>query len=161
MDSSRLRQGEQIAAVSAVALFIFMFFDWFGIEGFTADAWESFEYISSVLSITIAATLGVVAVRALGRSLGDIRGESLILVLGAISTILVLYRIINPIDDTDRKIGLWLGLIAAAGIAVGGYLASQAETLGRTRERFGGDVGRGAPPSPPPPPPTPGGRTGP
>jgi hypothetical protein len=160
MDLSRLRQGEQIAAVSAAALFIFMFFDWFGIEGFTADAWESFEYISSVLSITIVVTLGVVAVRARGRSLGDIRGESLIVVLGAISTILVLYRIINPIDNTDRKVGLWLGLIAAAGISVGGYLASQAETMGRSRERLRDDVGRGRPPSPPPPPPAPGGRTG-
>jgi len=44
-------------------------------------------------------------------------------------------RKINLVDtpgDADRKIGLFLGLIACAGIAVGGYLTMQ-ETSGGER----------------------------
>ncbi len=33
MDVDRLTTGEKIAGVSAILLFIFMFFDWFGVEG--------------------------------------------------------------------------------------------------------------------------------
>ena len=32
MDVNKLNTGEKIAGVSAVLLFIFMFFDWFGVE---------------------------------------------------------------------------------------------------------------------------------
>ena len=32
MDVDKLNTGEKIAGVSAVLLFIFMFFDWFGVE---------------------------------------------------------------------------------------------------------------------------------
>ncbi len=32
MDLNRLTQGEKIAGVSAILLFIFMFFDWYGVS---------------------------------------------------------------------------------------------------------------------------------
>ena len=32
MDADKLRQGRRSPAVSAILLFIFMFFDWFGVE---------------------------------------------------------------------------------------------------------------------------------
>ena len=54
-----------------------------------------------------------------------------------------------------RKIGVFLGLIAAAAVAVGGYMAMQEEGTSFSDEagRFGGggDAGTGAPPPPPPP----------
>jgi hypothetical protein len=58
-------------------------------------------------------------------------------VLGMLSSLLVLYRIINPVLDAGRKLGLFLGLLAAAGIAAGGWLAMQeaAAAASRTRRR--------------------------
>ena len=32
MEADRLSTGEKLAAVSALLLFVFMFFDWFGVE---------------------------------------------------------------------------------------------------------------------------------
>ncbi len=151
MDPNRLKQGEQIAAGAAVVLFIVMFFDWFGAGGFAASAWKSFAYISSILAITMFTTLLVVGFRAAGRSLGDLPGSVLITVLGGLSTLLILYRVLDPIADADRKFGLFLGLIAAVGIAVGGYLTMQEEgtSFDDFADGFGGDGGGYHPPATP------------
>jgi hypothetical protein len=77
--------------------------------------------------------------------------------------VLILFRIISPPDfgvgdlgdlagvDVGREIGVFLGLIAAAGIAYGGYEAMQESGTSFTAEkdRLAGD--RDAPPPPPPP----------
>lgn len=145
MDPNRLKQGEQIAAGAAIVLFIVMFFSWFGAGGFSATAWESFEYITSILAITIFTTLLIVGFRAAGRHLGDLPGSVVITGLGGLSTLLVLYRLLDPIAEADRKIGLFLGLIAAAGIAIGGYLAMQEEgtSFDDVANQFGGGGGGG------------------
>ena len=41
--------------------------------------------------------------------------------LGILSVILVAYRLLDTPSDSSRKIGVFLGLIAAIGIAYGGY----------------------------------------
>ena len=43
MDASRIRQGEMIAAVAAVVLFIVMFLSWYSVEGFSDEAQEQAE----------------------------------------------------------------------------------------------------------------------
>src|SRR5712691_1934091 len=74
MDITRLRQGEKIAGVSAILLFIFMFFDWFGVKvsgGGTSitlsgggNAWDTLDFIPIVLMIAIIAVLAMVVTRA-------------------------------------------------------------------------------------------------
>ncbi len=92
-------------------------------------------------------------------------------VLGGLSTLLVLFRIIDPPSfgsfggvsvDGTLEIGIFLGLITAAGIAYGGYRAMQEEgsTFSGTADKLsGGGSGagsatalrvRGTPPPPPP-----------
>ena len=182
MDVNRLRQGDKIAGVGAVILLISMFFSCFGAEDLVSfNAHEIFEYIDEILAITIAFTLLFVGMRAAGRLLGDIPASALICALGALSLLLILYRIIDPVsgafgedfgEDLDRKIGLFIGLISAAAIAVGGYLSMQDEgtSFADAADRFSGEddttAGRGGPPPPPPPagetgapPPPPGGTT--
>ena len=58
-----------------------------------------------------------------------------------LSTVLVLYRIIDPpADCAAREFGVFLGLIAAAAVAFGGWLAMQEEgdLFGDEAGRFGG-----------------------
>jgi hypothetical protein len=50
--------------------------------------------------------------------------------LGGVGTLLILYQIFDTPGDLDRKIGLFLGLIACAAIAVGGYLSMQEDVGG-------------------------------
>jgi hypothetical protein len=183
MDIDKLNTGEKVAGVSAVLLFVFMFFDWFGVEvsgsgGFTqtvpdagGSAWDALDFIPIVLVVTIVVALVNVFLR-----LSDSEYEPpismnvAVAVLGGLSTLLVLYRIIDPPGfgsfggisvDATLKFGIFLGLLTAAGIAFGGYRAMQEEgsTFGGTADRLSGGGGTPPPPAaptgtqPPPPPP--------
>lgn len=177
----RLSTGEKIAGGSAVLLFIFMLFDWYtvdvsGGEGlFTVSAggsaWESFSYTDLFLMLTIIVAVAVAIIR-LSDALVEppVSLNAVAAVLGAVSVLLILYRIIDPPFDTEGvpgidispAIGAFLGLIAAAGIAYGSYRAMQEEgtTFGEIGDSFSNRGGPGAgppsstPPSPPPPPPS-------
>ena len=191
MDANRLRTGELIAGVSAVALLVVMFLPWFGIdfgtgvaEDFAEDlgvetsanfnAWESFGFIDLVLLVTIVVAVGLAASKAMARNVSlPVAASAVTAGLGILSTVLVLYRLIDPVEDASREFGLFLGLIAAAGIAYGGWRSMQEEgtTFAGEADRIGdrdADTDRGPttpppaaergtsdPPPPPPPPTTP------
>jgi hypothetical protein len=185
MDVDKLNTGEKIAGVSAVLLFIFMFFTWFGVEvsgseGFSGtvpgaggSAWDALDFIPIVLVIAIVVALINVFLR-----LSDSDYEPpvsmnvAVTVLGGLSVLLVLFRIVDPPSfgsfggvsvDGTLEIGIFLGLVAAAGIAYGGYRGMQEEgsTFSGTADKLsGGGPGAGSPPppstgTPPPPPPPP------
>ena len=85
-------------------------------------------------------------------------------VLGGLSTLLVLFRIISPPSfgtfggvsvDATLELGIFLGLITAAGIAYGGYRGMQEEgtTFSGTADKLsgGGPTGDESAATPPPP----------
>jgi hypothetical protein len=181
MDLDKLSLGEKIAAASAVLLFVFMFFfNWYGVEvsgvgGFSGStgeggsAWDTLELIRFILLITVVAALVMAGLR-----LADSDAEPpvpmsvLITVLGALSVLLILFRIIDPPTfasfggvsiDATLSVGIFLGLIAAGGVAYGGYTAMQEEgiTFGDAADRLSSGGGTDADPAPsssaPPPPP--------
>ncbi|HEX6601270.1 MAG TPA: hypothetical protein VF030_01380 [Solirubrobacterales bacterium] len=186
MDVDRLSTGEKIAGASAVLLFIFMFFDWFKVDvdgnglfsiSVGGSAWEAFSYTDLFLMLTIIVAVAVAVIR-LADALVEppVSLNAVAAVLGGISVLLILYRIIDPPGDTggvpgvdiSPAIGAFLGLIAAVGIAYGAYRAMQEEgtTFGDIGDQFSSRGGPGAgtggpthqPPSsttPPPPPPPP------
>ena len=65
--------------------------------------------------------------------------------------------------SVDREFGVFLGLIAAAAIAYGGWRSMQEEgtTFGGEADRLGDQVGDGSDESPPPSPPSREGRRAP
>lgn len=185
MDLDKLSSGEKIAGVSSILLFIFMFFDWFSyeIQGLAGsgslNAWDALDWIPIVLVITIVAALGVVALRLMDSQYEPpVSGNSIVAILGGISFLLILFRIIDTPDlgggvladvvDSSPEFWIFLALVCAAGIAYGGYKAMQEEgaTFGDLGDRFsgggpsggggGGGTGRGpsAPQEPPAPPPS-------
>jgi uncharacterized membrane protein YhaH (DUF805 family) len=192
MDVDRLSTGEKIAGASAVLLFIFMFFDWFtvdisGGEGLFSvsvggSAWDAFSYTDLFLMLTILVAVAVVVIRLADALIEPpVSLNAVVAVLGGISVLLILYRIIDPPGDTgglegvdiSPALGAFLGLIAAVGIAYGGYRAMQEEgtTFGDIGDQFSNRGGPGThaggptqPPSstpPPPPPPSNPGQGGP
>src|SRR5512144_904751 len=159
MDVNRLSTGEKIAGVAGILLFIFMFFDWFtasASNGFISvtvggSAWDALEVIPIILMIAIVAAVGVAVIRLTDAVFEPaISMNAVVAVLGVISVLLILYRIISPPDSgiseisVDPAVGIFLGLIAAAGIAYGGHRAMQEEgvTFGDVGDRLGGG-GRG------------------
>jgi uncharacterized membrane protein YhaH (DUF805 family) len=185
MEASKLSTGEKVAAVSAVLLFIFMFFDWFGVEvsgagGFSGSvpgaggsAWDALNFIPIVLLIAIVAAVGVAVLRLTDSAWEPpVSMNAVVAALGGLSVLLILFRIIDPPSfgsfggvsvDGTVEFGIFLGLIAAVGIAYGGYLAMKEEgtSFGDTADRLSGGSGGGPsggpppPPSSPPPPPPP------
>jgi len=137
MDAGRLSQGAMIAAISGLVLFISLFFDWVGIEvtgvgSASQTGWESQSSLDIYLLIVsvIAVVPGVLALTGGGGDLPIANAENAFL-LGAIAVILMFFTMfIGFPDGLDRKFGMWLALIASIGVAVGGYLAAQEETMG-------------------------------
>lgn len=175
MDFSRVRTGEMIAGVSGIALFIFMFFKWFGVDapdvtipqgvpfdGFevaSVTAWRAFDFIDIVLLLAVIAGVGLMLLSAAQANVNlPVAASAITAALGILATLLVLYRIIDPPElaagfDTTRKIGVFLGLIASVGIAVGGWLAMQEEgtTFGGEADRVSGSPSGPEQPAAPPP----------
>ena len=176
MDFSRVRTGELIAGVSGVALFIIMFLKWFSLPeagggelgefaeavgvNTSISAWEAFDFIDIILLLAVVAGVGLAVLAAAQSNVQlPVAASAIAAGLGIFASLLVLYRVLDPPSDLDRSYGLFLGLIASAGIAVGGWMAMQEEgtSFGGEADRLGGGRGPGAgePPSPPPPPPPP------
>ena len=152
MKLERLSSGERIAAGSALALFVCMFFGWFNFGFGTATAWEALHYISPILAIAIVATVGIAFMKAGAWSLGDIPDGMTIFVLGCLATVLVLFRLIDPVFSSSAEAGMFLGLLAAAGIAVGGYLATGGTALDRVKALMPSASPAPLPPQAAPPP---------
>ena len=59
----------------------------------------------------------------LGEKVGNIGWGTIHLVLGVVAFVFLIIKLINHTGDS--KIGLYLGLISGAGLAVGGYLIAK------------------------------------
>jgi hypothetical protein len=178
MEVDKLSTGEKVSAVSAVLLFVFMFFDWFGVEvsgvpGFSGtvssseggSAWDALDVIPIFLMLAIVVALGVAVIRLTDADVEPpISMNAIVAALGGLAVLLILYRIVFPPDfgsfggvsvDATLRFGIFLGLLAAAGIAYGGYSAMREEgaTFGGEADRLSGGGG-GQPPAGGPPPPS-------
>jgi hypothetical protein len=161
----RLGQGERIAAGSALALFACMFLSWFNFSYTASNAWESLHYISPILAISIMATLGIALAKVREFDIGEIPGGLVVFVLGCLSALLILFRLIDPVStpgieggSTSGSIeaGAFLSFFAALGIAAGGYITTDGKAVDRLKALLPNSPG--APdnfPASPPPAPTP------
>lgn len=184
MDLTKLRTGEKLAGISGLALFIFLFFKWYGFDvpegvpdyladGASLSGWQAFTTIIDLLMIlVIVAAVGLALLSATQRSVAlPVSASVFTAVLGALATLWILFKMF--IDkpgpggiDLSTKIGAYLGLISALGIAVGGWLAMKDEgtSFGELRDAGeklkdsassftsgGGGQSQAPPPSPPPP----------
>jgi hypothetical protein len=161
---NRLRRSDWIVGGGGVALFVFMFFfKWFGGSvkgvvpvggsvsyGSSSTGWDTFTNSRWIWLITIIVALGAVVLVATARKLSSpIQPSVIVAGLGALSTLLILYRIIHHPHGSSGfagveasygiKIGIWLGLIAAAAITYGGYLEMKEEgtSLADVRDQAG------------------------
>jgi hypothetical protein len=151
-DISRLRQADRIIGIGAIALFIFLFFfKWYGYSSnapsiagvnvsssYSINGWHAFTVNRWIWLITIVVALGTVAITAGVLELkSPVQPGVLVAGLGALATLTILYRVIHHPSASASfgsfhasvgiKIGIWLGLIAAAATTYGGYLKMQEE----------------------------------
>ena len=143
MEANRLSQGQIVAAVSAIALFIISFLPWFGVGGTAVTVggttiggsknfslWEAENPLDIYLLIVILVALVPAALAMLGGGGDAPLAPVATALLGGVGTLLILYQVFDTPGSSDRKVGLFLGLIACAGIAIGGYLSMQEDVGG-------------------------------
>jgi hypothetical protein len=145
----RLRSGETIALVAAVGLFVLTFFDWWevgtGTESGTLvainlfdrgqDAWQALEVIPLFLMLAVVVAVGAALLRVLGSDWKPaIPPGAAVFVLGLLAAILILIRMISPPElapsalagaefPTSLQLPIFIALVAALGIAYGGWRA--------------------------------------
>jgi hypothetical protein len=181
VDLQRLGRGEKIVGISAVLLFIFMFFDWFSVSVHgsggldsgslgAGSAWDALDNIPIFLVITILLALAAVGLRLADSDFEPpISANTIVAIFAAISVLLILFRIVDTPGggsfggvsvDVSPSFGIFISLIAAAALTYGAYVGMSEEgaTFADITDRFnggggaGGSGGTGGTPPPPPPP---------
>jgi hypothetical protein len=196
----RLRAADRLVAAGALALLLFMFvFAWFGESlqgklrgsylsgaGSSLTGWETFTNSRWVWLLTAVVALATVIARAGSwRPRESLQLGFAVALLGAASVVLILYRIVHHPANSGGfggfhvslgiRIGIWLALLAAIAITIGGLLQLRDELAPSqpqpapdesARAAFSGltvssGPARGAGEPPPPPPAAPQEREGP
>ena len=122
----RLRWSEALAGLASALLLASLFLPWFGPSDVTA--WEAFALID--LLLLGAAALGLfMAFAAAAYTKPDvpITTEALSVVVGVVATLLVIFRLIDPVNGATREVGLYIGLAGALGLLIGAWGAVRSE----------------------------------
>ena len=148
--------GEKIIIIAGAILFIDGFLPWYSIDfgplgSITRSGWQSPGAIWSMLAIVIGlAMAAVVVLKGLTEveipdNVGGQSWPKILLGGGVAALVLVLIKLLN--ESSFLGFGFYLGIIAAAALAVGGFLMFREEQAAGLS---------GPPPSPPSdPPPSP------
>lgn len=156
-DVNKLTTGDKVIGISGVVLFVFSFFDWLGakagpFEG-ADNAWGfTLTMIAVLIGIALVVYVALKASDVKMPELGSITWAQLVLGLAAVAFLFVVIKLIaGPNIDTGgfdvniektRKIGIFIGTLATAGLVAGAFLNYQAD-------QGGGGGGTAPPPAPP------------
>jgi hypothetical protein len=164
LDINKLNTGEKVIGASGILLLIFSFFPWLGFSAgpfsTSSNAWSfTLCWLAVVLGVLMA---GYVVAKAAGTDLpelGSVKWAHLLLGVAIVAFLFILIKVIvgpgtNGVSlsgtgvSKDRKIGIFLGLLASIGLVAGAYL--NAKETGDLPGSLGGTTGGTAPPPPPP-----------
>ena len=115
-----------------------------GIEGVGFSAWQVLSLMDLFFFLTAAVAVGLAVVTLASATVSvPVAAGTLTAALGGISALLIVIRILVPPVPYGTAIWIFVGLIAAVGIAIGGWMSMQDESSGgaarRTRRREGFD----------------------
>jgi hypothetical protein len=128
MDSVDVRRGRLVVGIGGLMLFGFLFLPWFAEAGLNRDGWEGQS--STDIFLLITALVAVASALPAGRAhlLPGVTMSGAAAVLGAVATVILIWlSFIDFPSGADRKIGVYLALVAAVVITVGAYMSAQEE----------------------------------
>ena len=143
IDSTRLRSGDLLAAASGVLLVVSLYMTWYSrsAEGeigggqplLDYSGWEALGLIDNLLLLAAIVVVAAALVRLLGLTPPLPVNPSLVVFgLGVLAVLLVLLRLVSTPSgmfdgvagiEADRSAGIFVALLAALGIALGGWLS--------------------------------------
>jgi hypothetical protein len=138
LDSSRLRTGEIVAGIGGIALFVFLFFDWFGggaevtgslVNGTATlshpgvSGWDALTDLPGFLIILSGVSgIALASLAAAGQRVNiPVRRGTITALLGTLAVLLILWRMVA--GSPTLKIGVFLGLGAAIAVTAGALMA--------------------------------------
>lgn len=136
MRLDRLRGGDLLAGAGGALLAVALFLPWFGkvnpfcvpFPGYSCgrnfDALQAFGFTDLVLILTAASGLAVAFFAARStKPDSQITSASLTVAVAFLATVLVLYRVFEPVGKLDPRAGLYLGLAACMAVTYGAWRA--------------------------------------
>lgn len=154
---SRIRAGEALTAIGAIALFVLLFADWFKGGGVSRSGWSSLGWALVVLLVVVIVVALVVVASTVARAKPAIIVGSAVMAaaLGIVTLLVALIRVLITQPDLDLGLGNdavgiqaagYLGLLALALTAAGAWITLADERTGSPESAY----------TPPPPRPVPG-----
>lgn len=145
VDLKKLTPGEMTTAISGVVLLVFSFFHWYSVDlgpfgTYSRNGWQSPGAIWSILAVLLGVVLaahvivGKLANVDMPERLGSIGWGVMHLVGGVLALVFILLKIVN--ESSSMAFGFYVGILAAIGLAVGGYL--MAKEMGELPQALGG-----------------------
>ena len=114
------------------------------------NAWQALEVTRFVLLAAGLAGIGLVVIRRGQRpAIAKLRVAALTTALGSLATALVLYRLVNPPQDSSRAVGVFAGLVASGAVALTSWMAMRDEEAAAHPRRPRGEVSPTAAPRDP------------
>jgi hypothetical protein len=114
----RVSLPEVLAGTCGLGLLIALFVPWF--DG--ADAWQAFTVIDLLLALVGAGAAALpLIVASNAKPDAPISATAITTLGGIVATLLVLFRLLDPPGTASREVGLYLGLLAALGVAAAAW----------------------------------------
>jgi len=126
MEPKQVGQGRLVAGLGGLMLFAFLFLPWFGEPGDNLTGWQGQTTTDLYMLITamVAVAAALPGTRALLVPGVTMSGAATL--LGGVATVLLIWLSFIDSGDADRKVGIYLALLAAIVITVGGFMTSSA-----------------------------------
>jgi len=126
-DLSRLRRAEWIVGASTVALLVFVFaLPWYG----ALNGWRGLTHVRWLVLVTILAALALVYFQAARRAPAiPVTLSTILTVLGGLTVLALIYRVLIDPPAGTEKAGAYLGLVTALALAYGGYKSMRTEGI--------------------------------
>jgi hypothetical protein len=123
---SRLRAGEVVAGLSAIALLVLLLvLHWYG----SRTGWQSLAHLRWLILVTIACALALTWFQATRRAPAiPVTLSFIVTVLGLATVLWLAYRVIVS-SPAHQHVGAVLGLICACGMLVGGFVSLRQEGI--------------------------------
>ena len=139
MNLRRLRAGEWVALVAGAVLVVSLFLPWYEADDGEVSGFEALSVIDVLLVLVAVVAFALAFLQATRTSPTlPVAFGVLTVVVGAIGTLLTLFRLIDSPGAGDVAAGAWLGLVAVVALTVGGWRSIKNEHV------------RGLPPGPEP-----------
>jgi uncharacterized membrane protein len=162
LDLNKLGTGDKVMGISGILLFIFSFFPWLGFSAgpfsSSSSAWSfTLCWLAVVLGVLLVAYVVLKATDTKLPDLGGITWAQIALIVAVVAFLFILIKVIAGPGthgvslsgsgvSKERKIGIFLGLLASIGLVAGAFL--NAKEAGELPDALGGNKGGATPPPP-------------